>query len=838
MMMGQRSASSIRALIAALVAIPLLVAAVCLGAFWSPGDHTQGLRVALVNQDDGYKANGTETNAGDDLVRQITGDDQMRWTITDDVDAERGVKDGSYAFSVTIPADFSQRVARSSSLDAIAASVAATGDDTSESLKAASITIEYNDANNAQARELGGKVMETIRKALSQSTGQTTASTLLVTVSQLDQGLSSAADGAKALGDGADALGKGTEQLGQGLGQLSTGASALAQGTSALATGLDQLNAGMPTLAQGLGQLSAGASAVAGGNQALAGQMNDLASQANGYRDQALAAIDQVVAQHCAPAQTPSQASQQERSWTDQGAAGTAEDATAGGTGHGDANAASGAHTQNSTESHPAAAEVTSQNTQTDASASGTGDGAQLDGPAQGAETAAPGQTGTGSTATGSQSGGATATPSASAGVDASSLSQACSALAQVRAQIAQIPDLTQVEQISQINQLAQGSQAVADGLAALNSQSQTLTTGISQLAQGSRTIDSGAQALAQGVNAAGAGTDALTKGAGQLTDGIGRLGDGLRQGADVVPTLSIGGAGGAEGSGSAQGPGATAASDGGATSGSAGSGTSAVADTAPASGDASAGADSSSSSNTAGGSSTSAAMSALDALNALRNTTAVMIDPVQTTADVSNEAGTLGMAIAPWTMVFALALGAVLSWMALDAVPRRALASRVPGWRAVMGAAAPALLIAVAQTLTMLAVLVWAMGAKVARPWGLVPFALLVAVALMALQHLLVLAWGRGVGTMASLVLYAVGFVGGGGLLPVSVTPMPLRVIGPLLPTTYAIDGLRVTITGGTSGSLAIAVAVLASVTVGCLIGSSLIVRHLKVWTVSRLHA
>lgn len=778
-----------RGTLASLVAIPLLVLAVCLATFWSPSDHTQGLPVALVNLDDGYESNGTETNAGDDLVKQVTDDASMRWETTDAGTAERGLENGDYAFVVTIPADFSERLARSSSLDAIATSVAATGSDASGALRSATIGLEYNDAAGPQTRALGERAMETIRKALSQSTGQTTASTLLVTIGQLDQGLATAASGADALGKGADALGQGADQLGQGLGQLSSGSSTLAQGTSALATGLSQLDTQMPALTQGIGQLSAGASGVAAGNQALATQVNDLAAQANGYRDQALAIIDQMAAQSAC---------------TSGNATRTASDEVTGTADGGDAQAGAATGTEDGT----------------DADAANAGDG-------QGTSGTMP-----------DDSPDASADSSPDEVAQAPSTDRMCAALTQARSRIAAIPDLTQIEQVKQIGQLAQGAQAVADGLAAFDEQSQALTGGIAQLAQGAQAVNTGTQALAQGAQAAAQGTDALSKGAGQLTGGITQLGDGLRQGADAVPTLSIGGM-------ASTGAASKATSEAGA------SGTGVVAQGADAQGaddgqgksDQPSETDQSSQSGQSaqegsGTSDTASAMAALDALNALRNTTAVMTDPVQVSADVSNEASTLGLAIAPWALTFALALGALLSWMVFGALPRRALASTLPGWRAVLAAFGPATLVAVAQTLAMLAVLVWGAGVRPAGPWALVPFALLAALSLMALQQLLVLAWGRRFGTLAAIVLYAFGLVSGGGLLPQAVTPMLMRVVGPFLPTTYAMGGLRVALTGGSSGALALAVAVLSLLTVACLAGSSLIAELRKVWTVSRLHA
>lgn len=814
------SERTMRATLAAAVLVPLLALDICLGAFWAPDDHTQGLPVALVNLDQGDTRNGTTTNAGDDLVKQVTSAGDLRWKTTSAADANAGVADGTYAFSVTIPADFSAKIADASSLDGIARSVAATGEDTTGALASASIAIHYDDANNAQARAMGTKAMEAIRKALSQSVGQTTASTLLVTISQLDQGLSGAADGSKALGEGAGTLKKGVDQLGDGLGQLATGADGMATGNQTLATSLDALDAQMPALATALGQLAQGASGVATGNQTIADQVGQLAGQANQYRDQAVAQVDAIAGQlDCADGGIDTEAI---ATALKQAEATARADA-------GDAAATMGA----------AASDAAQSNRQTAQSkdGAGTGEGADAvtdaapatqkgtdadsDTPAS-EESGDPGKTTDNKTTAAPSTGAQPTRADLAAAIQLAerlpSISQVCATLEQTRGQLAAIPDLTQSEQVRQINALAQGAQSVADGMNTLNGQSSQLTDGINALAQGARTLGDGAQTLAQGAHAASDGTDALSKGAGQLTDGIGKLGDGLRQGADAVPTLTIGGTKGAQtGTDGTQGTKDSANSLADTTKSSDGTGKSGSPD---------------------GTSSTADAMRTLDAFNALRNTTAVMTDPVRTTSTTGNQAGTLGMALAPMLIACALALGAMLAYGMLRAIPARALAGILSPWRAVAGGYLPALALGVAETLVMIAVLAWGMGARAVNPVMLVLAAALTAAAFMALQQLLVLVWGGRLGAMAALALHVLGFAACGGLYPQAVMPMPLRVIAPAMPATHAVDAMRVALTGGAPATLLVALAYLLTLTLVCLAVSAWVAARHRTWTVARLHA
>ena len=79
----------------------------------------------------------------------------------------------------------------------------------------------------------------------------------------------------------------------------------------------------------------------------------------------------------------------------------------------------------------------------------------------------------------------------------------------------------------------------------------------------------------------------------------------------------------------------------------------------------------------------------------------------------------------------------------------------------------------------------------------------LVYTLAQMAIMQFLTLIMGR-LGTIIGLLLFIASIGGAGGMFPMQVTNSFFNAIHPLLPMTYAINGLRQAITGGLGNSYA----------------------------------
>ncbi len=109
-------------------------------------------------------------------------------------------------------------------------------------------------------------------------------------------------------------------------------------------------------------------------------------------------------------------------------------------------------------------------------------------------------------------------------------------------------------------------------------------------------------------------------------------------------------------------------------------------------------------------------------------------------------------------------------------------------------------------------------------------------AASFVAIDHFLRTALGVP-GDILSLVLLILQLTSSGGLYPMPTTPGIFQTLNPILPMTYLIDGLRVTISGGLMSHLVRDLGVLAGFAALFLALTSLTIRRQRVWTISRLH-
>lgn len=95
----------------ALMILPSLYAWFNIKASWDPYSNTGGILVAVVNNDQGASYDGKQVNIGNQLTDALKDNKKIGWTFVDQVEAKRGVKDGNYYASVTIPENFSRNIA-------------------------------------------------------------------------------------------------------------------------------------------------------------------------------------------------------------------------------------------------------------------------------------------------------------------------------------------------------------------------------------------------------------------------------------------------------------------------------------------------------------------------------------------------------------------------------------------------------------------------------------------------------------------------------------------------------------------------------------------------------
>lgn len=92
-----------------LVVIPMLFAVFNVLASWDPFSRTDELKIAVASADKGHESDlaPISLNLGDQVLSQLSRNDQFDWVITGTDDAVEGTKSGEYYASIVLPEDFS-----------------------------------------------------------------------------------------------------------------------------------------------------------------------------------------------------------------------------------------------------------------------------------------------------------------------------------------------------------------------------------------------------------------------------------------------------------------------------------------------------------------------------------------------------------------------------------------------------------------------------------------------------------------------------------------------------------------------------------------------------------
>jgi putative membrane protein len=190
-----------RAALVALLLLPLLYGALYLWSFWDPYGRLDRIPVALVNDDKGATADGRRIAAGDEITEGLRASAVFDWQEVDAAQAQQGVEDGTYYLSLTMPADFSRRIASSS------------GDSPATS----ALQVRTNDANNYIVGQISRTVFSEVRTAASTKTSRSFLDRIFISFSDIHGRTVKAADGADKLKGGIGKAEQGSKDLADGL---------------------------------------------------------------------------------------------------------------------------------------------------------------------------------------------------------------------------------------------------------------------------------------------------------------------------------------------------------------------------------------------------------------------------------------------------------------------------------------------------------------------------------------------------------------------------------------------------------------------------------------------
>lgn len=213
-----------------------------------------------------------------------------------------------------------------------------------------------------------------------------------------------------------------------------------------------------------------------------------------------------------------------------------------------------------------------------------------------------------------------------------------------------------------------------------------------------------------------------------------------------------------------------------------------------------------------------------------------VLGSPVGISTDNLHPAGVYGRGFAPFFFAIALWVVGLLAYLFIRPLNPRALAGRVDAFTVATAGWLPVAVIAAVGGLLLYLVVQLGLGLNPIHPLWMIGLLVLAAGAYVAIDHFLRVALGA-IGEAISLALLIIQLTACGGLYPIETTPAPFRAIHPLIPMTYVVDGLRVTVSGGLTTNLVRDLLVLAGFAIAFLAATSLVVRRQRMWTLDRLH-
>lgn len=271
--------------------VPLLYSAIYLSANWDPYGRLADLPVAVVNEDEPAKVtapDGSEStvSAGADLVDNLVADATFDWRVTDAEDAARGLANGEYFMTMTVPKDFSANLVSGQTLHP----------------ERAKIHLRRDDANGFVVGSITSRAEDTITLAVDRSAIDAYFSAVFANLDHIRAGMSDARDGADQLAkgthdahDGASQLAAGTSDAKEGSGRLAAGAAKAADASAALSQGAGELASGVSTANDGARQLDAGLAKLDSGSAELSDGASQVAAGTTQLNEKVLPVLDLVL---------------------------------------------------------------------------------------------------------------------------------------------------------------------------------------------------------------------------------------------------------------------------------------------------------------------------------------------------------------------------------------------------------------------------------------------------------------------------------------------------------------------------------------------------------------
>ena len=226
----------------AIISIPSIYTILFLGSMWDPYGKLDNLPVAVVNSDISVNFEGKKLNIGDDLVENLKKNNSLQFNFVDKSTATRGLENGTFYMTITIPENFSQN-----------ASTFMNNNPQKMNLK-----YETNPGTNYIASKLSETAIIKIKDKISSEITQTYAKTMFESITEIGNGMEAASNGANKLYEGTVKLSNGNNKIKENLNKLSESTLTFQNGSNELQNALYKYTDGIVQINDGTKKLNDG----------------------------------------------------------------------------------------------------------------------------------------------------------------------------------------------------------------------------------------------------------------------------------------------------------------------------------------------------------------------------------------------------------------------------------------------------------------------------------------------------------------------------------------------------------------------------------------------------
>lgn len=244
---------------AVVLLIPIIYSFFYLKSYWDPYGNLTDMKIAIVNLDKGKE----EENEGKEFVKSIKDSNVFNICEVDEETANKGLQDGKYYATITIPSNFTECLNSASTTDK----------------QIAQITYSPNQATNYLATQIVNSAVKTMETSLEEKIDGKIVENLADKLEEVPESLEATSDGAKEILGGSKSLNSGLQELNEGTSTLNNsyaefdnGIKSASEGSNTLNAGINQVNSGVSSLDSGATSLDSAISQIKTGADELSSQ--------------------------------------------------------------------------------------------------------------------------------------------------------------------------------------------------------------------------------------------------------------------------------------------------------------------------------------------------------------------------------------------------------------------------------------------------------------------------------------------------------------------------------------------------------------------------------------